>query len=71
MSSGKIVRIWLTERYMTITELSKRMTAETGRKYTRQSLSKKISRNSLKYSEMEIIAKILNYKIEFIDLENK
>ena len=53
---------------MTITELAKKLEEKIGKKYTRQSLSKKISRSSLNYDEMEQIAKILNFKINMVDL---
>ena len=68
MSSNKVVKRLLLERYMTITELAKRLTEITGKKYSRQSLSKKISRSAIKYDEMEQITKILEFKIDFIDL---
>ncbi len=44
-------------------KLAEKMSDFTGRKYTRQSVSNKISRSSLKYDEVEIIAKILDFKI--------
>lgn len=54
---------------MTITNLAEELAQKTGRKYTRTSLSSKINRSSLNYDEVEDIAKILNYKINFEDLE--
>lgn len=68
MSSKDTVKILLYKRGMTITKLAQILTEKTGRKYTRQSISNKLSRNSIRYDEMEIIAQILNYKIEFVDL---
>ena len=68
MSSREIVKFLLFKRYMTITELAEKLTEKTGKKYTRQSLSKKISRSSLNYDEVEQILKILQFKIEIIDL---
>lgn len=68
MSSRDTVKILLYKRGMTITKLAQILTEQTGRKYTRPSLSSKLSRGYLRYDEMEIIAKILNYKIEFVDI---
>lgn len=63
MSARETVKIMLLKRCMTIKKLAEKMTDVTGQKYTRQSLSSKMSRNSLRYDEVEIIAKILGYKI--------
>lgn len=68
MPSRETVKILLFKRNMTITNLAVKMTELTGQKYTRQSLSSKISRSSLKFDEIEIIAKILNYKVIFEDV---
>ena len=67
MPAKETVKILLFKRNMTITQLAIEMTKLTGQKYTRQSLSSKISRSSLRFDEMEIITKILNYKIIFED----
>ena len=71
MSSTEIIRVFLAKRYMTITQLATLLSAQTGRNYTRQSLSKKLSRNSLKFSEVEIIGQILNFKIDIVDLRDE
>ncbi|MBO6180198.1 LLM class flavin-dependent oxidoreductase [bacterium] len=68
MSSKETIKILLYKRGMTITKLAQILTETTGHKYTRQSISNKLARNSIRYNEMEIIAKILNYKIEFVDI---
>jgi len=67
MSAREQVKILLLKRNMTITELASRMTEFTGKKYSRQNLSKKLSTGTLRFEEFEIIVKILNYKIELID----
>ena len=54
---------------MTIKALAEKLTQATGRVCSRQNLSNKINRSSLNYDEMEEIAKILGYKIEFVDME--
>lgn len=67
MPSRETIKILLFKRNMTITNLAVEMTKLTGKKYSRQSLSSKISRSSLRFDEVESIAKILNYEIEFVD----
>jgi len=68
MSTKETVKILLFKRDMTITTLAEKLTELTGKKYSRSGLSSKISRGYLRYNEMEQIAKILEYKIEFKDL---
>lgn len=63
MSARETVKIMLLKRCMTITKLADRMTEFTGHKYTRQAISSRLSRNSLRYDEVEIIADILGFKI--------
>ena len=70
MSVREQVKILLLKRNMTITELAIRMTEYTGKKYSRQNLSNKLSKRTLRYEEFEIIAKILSYRIELIDEGN-
>ena len=70
MSVREQVKILLLKRNMTITELAIRMTEYTGKKYSRQNLSNKLSKRTLRYEEFEIIAKILGYRIELIDEGN-
>lgn len=67
MSARETVKIMLLKRCMTITKLAEKMAEYTNGKYTRQSFSSKLSRNSLKYDEVEMIAKILNFKIVIED----
>lgn len=69
MSAKEVVKILCYKKGMTITKLAEKLTEQTRHNYTRQSLSNKLSRNTLKYSEIEEIAKILNYKIEFNDIK--
>ena len=45
------------------------MKEKTGKDYTFKSLTGKLQRGSLSLDEAYIIAEILNYKLEFIDLE--
>ena len=68
MSARETLKILLVKRNMTITKLAEELSKKTGQKYTRQSISSKLHRNSLRYEEMEEIAKLLDFKIEMIDL---
>ncbi|OGI22877.1 MAG: hypothetical protein A2287_10340 [Candidatus Melainabacteria bacterium RIFOXYA12_FULL_32_12] len=70
MPAREQVKILLLKRNMTITELASRMTEFTGKKYSRQNLSNKLSKRTLRFEEFEVIAEILGYKIELIDREN-
>ena len=69
MSAKETVKILLIKRAMTITSLAKKLSEQTGKKYTQQSLAKKINRDTLRYSEMEQISKILNYEIQFNEIK--
>ena len=65
MSSKEIVKILLIKRGMTITKLAEKLSEITGKKCSRANLSDKISRSAIRFDEMEQIAKILGYEIEF------
>lgn len=69
MSAKETVKILLLKRGMTIKKLAEEMTEITGKLCTRQNLSNKIARSSLRYDEVEIIAKILGYKITIEDID--
>lgn len=55
-------------RAITLKRLAEMLSEETGEVYTYNSLLGKLNRESLSLKEAEIIAKILDYKLEFIDL---
>lgn len=65
MISREQVKILLVKENMSLTKLAEKMTELTGKKYTQQGLSNKLSRETLRYSEIFQIAKILGYKINF------
>jgi len=65
MISREQVKILLVKENMSLTELARKMTEFTGKKYTQQGLSNKLSRDTLRYSEIFQITKILGYKINF------
>ena len=63
MSAKEVVKIMLVKRAMTVKKLAEKLSEYTGQHYTRGSLSNRISRGTLKFDEVEIIAKILDFKI--------
>lgn len=63
MNVREEVKFMLLRRCITITELAKRMTEITGKNYSQSLISHKLANNSLKYSEMKLICKILNCKL--------
>ncbi len=62
------VKIMLTSKRMSMTELAKKMTELSGKNYSQSLLSHKLKDNSLRYSEMKLICKILGYRI-YIDFD--
>lgn len=65
MDIKKYVKVQLAMNQMTLTELAKRMSELSGKKYTRDSLNGKFYRETLSVKEMELIAQILNFIIEY------
>ena len=63
MSAKEVVKIMLVKRALTVKKLAEKMSEYTGQKYTRGSLSNRISRGTLRFDEVEIIAEILDFKI--------
>ena len=62
------INFWLSLNQSTYEKLAKEMTNISGKKYTRGSLSAKLTRGTLTFHEFEIIAKIFNYKIKVEEL---
>ena len=65
------IQIALIVRGMTLTDLYNQLKEKYGKEYTLQNLSSKINRNTLKYTEVQEIADILNYDIIWKDANNK
>ncbi len=68
MNVREEVKIMLGTKCMTITELAKRMTELSGKNYSQSLISHKIANESLRYTEMKMICKILGYRI-YIDID--
>jgi hypothetical protein len=66
MSIKKEIKHLLVEQDLTLTELAQKISEIKGIDYAVQNLSKKINRETIPYKEVELIAEILGYKIEFV-----
>lgn len=62
------VKIMLASKRISMTELARMMTEESGKNYSQSLLSHKLKDESLRYSEMKLICKILGYRI-YIDFD--
>lgn len=62
------IKMLTASRAMTLKNLAQRLSEETSEDYSYNSLLGKLNRESLSLKEAEIIARILDYKIEFIDI---
>ena len=63
MNVREEVKIMLGSKCMTITELAKKMTELSGKNYSQSLISHKLASESLRYTEMKMICKILGYRI--------
>lgn len=68
MNTREEVKIMLSSKCMTLKELARRMTEVSGKNYSQSLLSHKLKDESLRYSEMKLICKILGYRI-YIDFD--
>ncbi len=68
MNVREEVKIMLGSKCMTLTELARKMTELSGKNYSQSLLSHKLANESLKYTEMKLICKILGYRI-YIDID--
>lgn len=68
MNTKTKIKMLTASRGTTLKKLACIMSETTGEEYTYNSLLGKLNRETLSLKETEIIAKILNYKLEFIDL---
>ena len=59
------IKLLLSLRKMTITELASELTKLTGKQYTTGRLSAKMIRGTLSFNEMLSICDILEYRIDF------
>jgi hypothetical protein len=64
------IKYWLSLNQFTYERLAKELTIITGKKYTRGSLSGKITRDTITFNEFELIAKIFKHKITIVQDED-
>ena len=57
------VKMLAAKKGLTLTYLAKYLSEHTGRKYSLDTLSKKLRANNIRYSEMKIIAEALEMEI--------
>ena len=63
------IKMLVIYRGMTLKSLAEKLTVLTGEEYSYNSLLGKLNRESLSLKEAGYIAKILDYKIEFISIK--
>ena len=62
------IKILTAARGITLKQLAEKLSETTNKDYTYNSLLGKLNRESLSLKEADLIARILNYKLEFTDL---
>ncbi len=67
MSIKEDIKMLLAKKAMTMTELAKRLSTE-NETVTVQSISKKLSKKTIKFEEVRKILTILGYEIEYKEL---
>ncbi len=72
MKSGAKIQIktLLAQRAVKLKDLAQLLTERTGKPYTPNGLTHKLSRGSITYNEVLQIADILGYKIRFEDIND-
>lgn len=71
---GKIVneiKNLVNDRDMTLKELAHKIGEAENKNYSLASLSQKLRNETISYKEIKLIAKLLGYKIAFIDIYNR
>lgn len=63
------IKSLLAEKDVTMKELAVLLSKKLGKEYSLPNLSAKLSRGTLSYNEVLLIAEILNYEIKFISNE--
>ena len=68
MNVRAVIKYWLSINQSTFEKLAIKLTEVTGKKYTRGSINAKLLRGTLNVNELETIAKIFGYKIDFKEI---
>ena len=64
------IKILLAKKGWTLEKLAQEMGKRLDKKYTANNLTKKISKETIPYREIKLIADILGYKIIFEDIDS-
>ena len=67
MNAINEVKILVAKKGITLTLLAERLAKISGKKYSIDLLSKKLRGNTIRYSEMKMIAEALDMELTFID----
>ena len=65
------LKLLMTLKQISMEKLAEKMTELSGEKYTSAKLYGKINRDSISFTEVQMIAKILGFKIEFNEVFQK
>ncbi len=67
MNAINEVKMLVAKRGITLTLLAERLAKISGKKYSIDLLSKKLRGNTIRYSEMKMIAEALDMELLFVD----
>lgn len=67
LKAKEIIKVLLSRKHIKQKDLAENLTQQTGKKYTQGSLSQKISRGTISYDEVALIAEIAGYDINFVE----
>jgi hypothetical protein len=66
MDNRSYIRSLMVLHKISVKDLAQKMTEIIGKKYTRDSINGKLTRDTLTLKECQVIAKILGYEVKFI-----
>lgn len=62
------IKSLLVARNITMKELAQMLSEKIGKEYSLANLSAKLSRGTLTYNEVLLVAELLNYEIKFVEI---
>lgn len=71
LNAKEVVKVLLNKEGLKQKDLVQILHEATGAKHTPDGLSRKLSRGTISYNEVALIADLLGYDIEFIDRKQK
>ncbi len=66
MDVKKTVKVFAAQEGISVAELVRRFAKYSGKKYSTQSFSNRLSKGTVHYNEVDKIAEMLGYEIKFI-----